>query len=147
MARHADVIELYLSGPPMTRHEPLLGRRGPYPHPKTTYGIAAWQAEWLAAGRQRVAAPIVLDLYIRVERPPSHFTVSGGLTAAGNRHAYPPRFDVSNALKLVEDALKGLAFGDDSEICAIHASKQWVTASDERPAGTYLSLRTARPST
>jgi Holliday junction resolvase RusA-like endonuclease len=136
-------LELFLPGPPLMRREPKRAANGRmYPDPKTTRGLLAWQYVWAQAGRVFVPGPIVLELYVRCTRPPSHLSRSG-LSAAGKRWPYPPTFDVSNCLKLVEDALKGKAMPDDSHVVAIHACKSWVGVGDERAPGSYLSLRTA----
>lgn len=143
MARPGYAIDLHLPAPPLTRHEPLIGRGKPYPHPKTKAGMAAWQAVWLERGRIKVPGPITIEVYVRLERPASHRGSSNRLTAAGRAQPYPPRFDLSNVLKLVEDALKGLAFGDDSEIIAAHCSKRWVEPGYKLGTGTFVEIRHA----
>ncbi len=129
-------------GRPYTRHEPKLGPRGPYPHPQTKLGMKAWREAWFFAGSPRVASPIVMEVYVRCLRPESHLLKhDGGVSAQGKKQPWPSGFDCSNVVKLVEDALKGYAFGDDAEIIAVHASKRWVRKAED--AGTFVSIRTA----
>src|SRR5258706_13976614 len=137
------------TGRPFTRNEPLLKtirtsagyRAQHYPHPQTKRGVARWQTAWQVAGCVRVEAPIVLEVYIRCARPASHFVRDGGLSSVGKHSAYPAGFDVSNVVKLVEDALKGLAMPDDAHIVAVHSCKRWVSRASE--AGTFVTIRTA----
>lgn len=150
MARWIGEVELYLPhvpkkqdavARPYTRHEPLWGRKGPYPHPKTREGMKAWREAWFFAGSPRVPSPIVLECYVRCTRPRGHYIRNGNLSAVGKRYAYPSGFDCSNVVKLVEDALKNHAYGDDAEIIAVHAAKRWVM--DAKLAGTFVTIRTA----
>lgn len=136
-------LELFLPGKPLTRKEPHWGPRGVYPDKDTIAGMLEWERVWREAGSIFVRGPVVLEMYVRVQRPHTHLTTRGLLSSAGRKFAYPPTFDVSNCLKLVEDALKGKAMPDDSHIVGIHACKSWLGVGDEREPGTYLSLRTA----
>lgn len=139
-----SVLELHMTGDPMTRREPLRAAGGRmYAHPLTTKGLQAWWALWAQAGRICVPSPIVIEIYVRCPRPVSHLLAGGGLTSAGRKQPYPPRFDLSNVIKLLEDALKGHAFTDDSHVVALHACKQWIGPGDPRAPGTYVQIRTA----
>jgi hypothetical protein len=103
--------------------------------------MRTWRSLWMTSGRQRVEPPVVLEVYVRVQRPDYHLGVQRQVIKAGKAHPYPGGFDCSNVVKLVEDALKGMAFGDDSEIIAVHATKRWVLDRDD--AGTLVTLTTA----
>lgn len=136
-------FELFMPGKPLTRQEPLWGRRGPYPNPATTAGMRSWRSLWMAAGSPLVEEPICLEVYVRVARPATHILASGKLSSRGAGHRYPGGFDCSNVVKLVEDALKTTAtfkgaFGDDSEIVALHATKRWLRG--EGQAGTRVTF-------
>lgn len=123
------MITLRLDGPPQTRHEPLHGRRGTYPHPATTAGLDDWRAAWRAAGCPHIDGAVKLRVLIAVQRPKSHYTSKGALTRAASRVWIPTRFDISNVVKLVEDALKRYAFGDDSLIGVLEAVKTYAPES------------------
>lgn len=47
------------------------------------------------------------------------------------RHTSKP--DLDNLEKTVKDALKGLAWGDDSQVCLVEKSK-WVASGSEQPS-------------
>lgn len=135
--REAKTLTLFLEGPPLTRNEPLRGKKGMYAHPKTAAGLLAWQYVWAAAGRLRVGGPVMLEVYVRVKRPASHKTKSGSLNAEGRKYPIPPGFDLSNVVKLVEDALKHHAFGDDSQVVVLHVRKTWAGL---QPVGTEVTI-------
>lgn len=134
--RIVSTLTLFLPGPPLTRCEPLIGRRGPYPHPLTTKGMWQWQEVWAREGRLFVQGPVVVEVYVRCKRPASYMGKNGLLNTEGKKYPVPSKFDLSNVIKLVEDALKQHAFGDDSAITALHARKSWST----KPAGTEVSI-------
>lgn len=135
-------LTLFMPGKPMTRKEPLIGRRGgktvSYPHPDTKRGLNTWRQLWAIKSRQMVEGPVILEVYIRVRRPDSHRGRNGDLNARGKAYPVPLGFDVSNVVKLVEDALKTFAFGDDDQIVAIHAAKRWATLLGDE--GTEVSV-------
>lgn len=136
--RSVRCLTLFMPGKALTRKEPLIGRTGSYPHPETTRGLKLWGEVWLADGKRYVEGPVIVEVYVRVNRPPSHLNKGGEINAAGRRHTVPPRFDLSNVIKLVEDGLKGLAMGDDSLVAGLHAMKQWATIT--RPAGVEVTI-------
>lgn len=127
---------------PMTRHEPLRSRNGSmHNNPKTTRGLLAWRAVWVADGRRHVEGPVVLEIYVRVQRPKSHLRVGHGLNTEGKKFPVPTGFDLSNVIKLVEDALKDHAFGDDTLVARLHVTKSW-TSPGKQP-GVEVSVSRA----
>lgn len=143
-ARVCEALTLFMPAlegkKPMTRHEPLIGRKGPYANPSTTAGMMAWRALWVADGRRHVEGPVLLEVYVRVKRPKTHLRVGHGLNVEGRKYPVPTGFDLSNVVKLVEDALKLHAFGDDALISAIHAHKSWASGKD---AGVEVTIAKA----
>lgn len=130
------MILLRLDGPPQTRREPLHGRRGTYPHPATTAGLEDWRAAWREAACPHIDGAVKLRIVIGVQRPASHYTTKGVLTTKARRIWIPPRIDISNVVKLVEDALKQRAFGDDSLVAVLEGAKSYAPAS-------YVTVRIA----
>lgn len=134
MTRPVASLKLYLPGDPIARAEPKIvrfgNRAGLADSPVTKKGKADWLSVWLNAGQPRLdAGPILLTLEIVIDRPKSHFG-TGAKAATLKPHA--PRIpttkpDVSNVLKLVEDALKSRAFDDDSHVVQVHAHKRYAT--------------------
>lgn len=83
---------------------------------------------WRATGAERPPdVPLELWVTLVLARPRSHFRANGELNAAGLRTPVPVRKpDVDNALKLVMDALNGLAYRDDVQIVAASVSRRWA---------------------
>lgn len=136
--RLVQTMTLFLPGKPITRHEPQKGRHGFYSHPATIAGMNCWRELWMIDGRKYVEGPVIMEIYIRVRRPAGHRTKAGELTAEGKRRTIPTVFDCSNVAKLVEDALKDHAFGDDTLIVSLHVHKRWATLLGD--AGTEVSI-------
>jgi Holliday junction resolvase RusA-like endonuclease len=82
--------------------------------------------EWRRQGSPYLKGPVEVELLVIRSRPQSHLLVNGvALSSEGHKYPIPPRPDCSNVLKLVEDALKRLAFGDDAEIACAFVSKAY----------------------
>jgi crossover junction endodeoxyribonuclease RusA len=86
------------------------------------------QAAWLRAiqaaahGCLPIDGPVAVVITFRMPRPQGHYTKRGELREAAPLHpAVAP--DVDKLIRLVFDALTGLAFGDDSRVVAVTASK------------------------
>ena len=141
-----NAIILTLPGPPIARSEPTIGRRGTrsimFDSTKTRVGKHSWLAVWLEAGQPRLPdAPLTLNLTIFCDRPQGHYRKDHSLSAAGLRTPYPTtKPDVSNVIKIIEDALKGRAFRDDSQIIGINAIKRYGQAR------TVVTIRVIDPS-
>lgn len=95
--------------------------------------------EWVACGRPRLAdGPLGLEVTFYFPRPKGHFNTKGLLNAEGLRHPAPTgRPDADNLLKLIWDALNGLAWRDDSQFCDVHVRKAYC--SDGCVPGVSLS--------
>jgi Holliday junction resolvase RusA-like endonuclease len=151
LSPYAQPIRIVLEGKPIGRKEPIITRKGPYPqlsdHKTTREGKKAWLAAWRAAGSPRLPGdgPIAARLTVLLERPPTHLLRDGvSLSAEGRRWPMPSmKPDLSNVLKLAEDALKGHAFGDDCRIVAVLVSKDW--APPGTPASTTFALSPFHP--
>lgn len=122
-------IDLKLSGPPQTRHEAKhLGQGRSFPDRRTVQGVNAWRSAWEALGDPPpcVDGPVLVTVAICCRRPPSHYGRDGvTLNTTGRRRPLPYRPDVDNVAKLVLDALKRRAFGDDCDVGALCVSKSW----------------------
>lgn len=95
---------------------------------------------WRATGQERFPdEPLELLVSLVVERPAAHLKVNGDLSALGKRHPMPRRKpDVDNALKLVMDALNGLAYRDDVQIVDARVRRRW--ARPDEAACTVVTL-------
>lgn len=143
--------ELKMDGPAMSRREPEIDTRGGrvrvYSHPDTKAGLAAWKMVWMTQGRPHAGGAFWLQVTIECRRPRAHFLQDGRtLSAAGKRSPRPTvKPDCSNVVKLIEDALKGLAFGDDKDCVWLQAEKVWssrdrVTVHFDRWVGSSREL-------
>jgi Holliday junction resolvase RusA-like endonuclease len=86
---------------------------------------------WERAGEQRFEddQALRLDCSFYFERPASHFGTgrnAGELKTWAAFKEPTGRPDLSNLVKLVEDALNGNAFKDDSRIVVINAQKRYA---------------------
>lgn len=126
-------IYLAIPGEPRGQGRPRFARVGAgvrtYTDAKTAATAVAIRAAWMRAGRPRLAdGPVRLKVLAMLARPKGHYRRDGYLSAAGLRSKYPTRKpDVSNVLKLCEDALNGLAWRDDACIYGAEVVKVWQT--------------------
>lgn len=82
---------------------------------------------WRAAGSPYLGeTPIALTVELYEQRPATHFTTKGDLSAEGRRKKYPARKpDLDNVLKLIGDALNGCMWRDDAQIVTVHVARVW----------------------
>ena len=73
------------------------------------------------AGQAPVDGPVLVTVLFRFARPKSHSKAA----RADDNHAQKP--DLDNLCKAVLDALNGICWADDSQVCQIRASKAWRT--------------------
>ena len=85
---------------------------------------------------------LVLELLFVVERPQSHFRTgkNAGLLKV-SAPVYPAvKPDSTKLTRAVEDALKGITWGDDAQIVDQHAFKRYADAQRPVP-GVYVAIR------
>lgn len=105
---------------------------------------------WQRAGEPRFEdeTPLLLDVSFYFERPASHFGT--GRNAGKLKPSAPPepisRPDLSNLVKLVEDALNENAFKDDSRIVRTTAAKRFTQTAALARRGPYTEI-VLRPAT
>ena len=99
------------------------------------------QAAWLkaiqaaATGCELLDGPVRVSVAFRMPRPKGHRTKRGLLREAAPLHPTVAP-DLDKLLRLVFDALTGLAFGDDARVVAVIASKGYATPGREGAAIT-----------
>lgn len=91
------------------------------------------RAAWAEAGSSRLYdGPVELTIVAYMQRPKAHLRASGQLSAEGERHPHPTKKpDASNIAKLVEDALNGCAWRDDSQVVDLIIKKRWAFGPQE----------------
>ncbi len=96
-------------------------------------------AEIAMAGATPWDGPIDLDLEFVLERPKSHWKKSGGLTKSAPRHhvSMPDRCKLARA---VEDAMTGIVYKDDSQVCAGETRKRYIAVRGAYP-GVIVKVR------
>jgi len=98
------------------------------------------RAAWVECGRPWVDGPLVMRVEVTVERPGSHWRVNGELSAVGKRAPYPTRRpDLSNVMKMVEDALNGCAYKDDAQIVEARLTRRWARRGHGESVLVYVA--------
>lgn len=142
-------VLLARDGEPVGQGRPRFVRSTGHAHtPDGTRSAAQeWKALWYEAGAPRLDGPLSLTVVARHTRPRGHWRRDGSLSAAGERSARPTkRPDLSNIIKLIEDALNGLAYPDDAQIVEYQACrKEWAKA--DVPPQTVVLIRPWDPRT
>ena len=98
-----------------------------------------------AAGATIVPRPgaVHLNLTFSFARPAKHVKKNGELSAEGKRVAFPTtQKDLDKTTRAILDALTGIAYEDDSQVCLIVALKHWgepgvkITVGESREPDT-----------
>lgn len=127
-------MRVVVPGPPRGKDRPRFVRATGRTY-TTTPTLRAEQRireAWQQSGYGRVdGEPLELFVGVVLERPKTHYRVNGGLSAAGRRSSIPMRKpDVDNTLKLVCDALNGVAYCDDVQIVDARVRRRWAAAGE-----------------
>lgn len=127
------MIDLLVAGEPKGKARPRFDTRSgrTYTPTPTLRAEQRIQNEWIAAERPVLDGPLAMTVTIVLVRPQAHWKRDGSLSAAGQRAPWPLRTpDVDNALKLVADALNGLAYRDDALIVQASITRRWANAGE-----------------
>lgn len=113
-------------------------------HPKTEQSYARWRDAWLDTDtRPYIEGPVTAIVEERRLRPAGQILADGWtLSSAGRARPFPiVAPDVDNVQKAAFDALKNLAFDDDSRIVNLAHTKRYVLS--KRLAGVRLTIKPA----
>jgi Holliday junction resolvase RusA-like endonuclease len=126
----ADRIVLRVPGAPVGKDRPRFSRTGRvYTTAQTARAQNDLRVVWQQAGAPRLPddMAVALTVVLQVERPQSHWRKDGSLSAEGLRHPRPRsrKPDVDNVAKLVMDALEGLAYRNDVQVCSLRVLRRW----------------------
>lgn len=127
------MIEFTVPGTPQGKARPRFNRvTGTTYTPKETQQAERLvQAHWMAAGRVTLDGPLSFHVEAVMARPKDHWKKDGTLSAGGERSPWPLKVpDVSNVLKLVEDALNELAYRDDALIVHASGTRRWANPGE-----------------
>lgn len=127
---NATSFRLTILGTPVGKARPRFDTRTGrvYTPSRTVIAEDLIRAAWRDAGEPRLPndAALMFRVEVELERPRSHLRRDGELSAAGLRSKWPTRRpDVDNCLKLALDALNGVAFRDDKQVCEVFARRLW----------------------
>ena len=132
---------LWIPGEPVGKAERTAGKRRHLTSETRAY-MQIVQEVWAYNGRPegRSGSPIDFVLTAYYKRPKDHYRVGGELSVKGLREDIPLRKpDITNVVKLVEDALNGLAWKDDAHVFAQTNRKHWATPGHVDP-GVALTV-------
>lgn len=95
----------------------------------------AWRSE-------AVSGPVRVSVVFRLQRPKSHFGTGKNIAAvkpsAPVEHTQVP--DVDKLARAILDALTGVIFEDDKQVCGLHLTKRWV----EEGEGALIIVETEK---
>ncbi len=135
-AKNMIQIEVFGVPRPGGSKIPGINKQGKqYVRPASKYTAEWMQTVRLAARAQYkgrlLGDAVVMDLEFRMPRPKYHFRKNGTLTnGAPTSHTKTP--DRTKLLRSTEDALKGIVFKDDCQVCMGETIKRYCTV-DEKP--------------
>lgn len=137
----SDVVSFFVPGRPFAKQRPRFGRGRAYTHPETAAAEKAlrWYAEraadWapLASGTPW-QGPIELTHVTIYAVPPSW---SARRAETSDWHVARP--DQDNVLKLTKDALNGVLWIDDAQVCVVRALKRYARPGEEE--GLHVRVR------
>jgi Holliday junction resolvase RusA-like endonuclease len=78
----------------------------------------------LMKNRELYAGPLLLNVTFYRPRPKGHFTGKGALTRSAPKHP-TTKPDLTKLIRPLEDALRGVVFKDDAQICETQARKRY----------------------
>ena len=136
-----DGFSFLVLGKPIGKGRPRFANGRTYTDERTTSAEDTIYNAWKANGVTRLEGAIHLDVQLGVERPKSHYTSKGELSANGRRHPFPDnkKPDVDNALKLVMDALNTRAWKDDVQVVDARVERVWAQRAYTRVIARQLS--------
>ena len=70
------------------------------------------------------SGPVTVSLICNFPRPKSHFNTRGLSPRAPEHHAQKP--DAENVAKAILDALTGVCWKDDAQVCSLAVHKAWT---------------------
>jgi len=123
-------MTLYIPGIPQPLRRHRQGRGRSYDDPRNAPNREAIRYAWLAQAESDMtqAKTIGLRATFAFPRPKSHYLRGQLRDAAPQWHRSRP--DVDNLLKLVLDALNGIAYGDDAQVVAITGQKRYCAVNE-----------------
>lgn len=101
----------------------------PTKHPVNAFKSTARMALQSVYTGPPLAGPVAMSVVFVFPRPSNRIWKTRPMPR--ERHAKKP--DCENVLKSLQDALTGLAFVDDAQICEYRDVSKWIAAGHEQP--------------
>ena len=123
-------IQFTVAGKPVAQGRPRFARRGKF---VTTYDpeksrsfkeIVKSQAIEKGADKHMLEGPLKITLVFRIQRPKGHHGKKGLRPSAPTHHIVKP--DIDNLTKLICDALEGICYARDQQICEAYGRKEYA---------------------
>jgi len=77
-----------------------------------------------------MAAPVILSVVFRCQRPKSHFNKSGLRASAPSACTSATHGDIEKLVRSTNDALTGVLFDDDRQVVSLVASKRYCEETE-----------------
>ena len=97
-----------------------------------------WAAKVARKGTPITSEPVEVGAVFRFPRPKAHYRKDGGLKewAEWQKHVGKP--DLDKLLRAILDALTGIAWVDDSQVCALGRSEKRYVLPGESPGASVM---------
>jgi Holliday junction resolvase RusA-like endonuclease len=127
------MISFFIPGRPFSKQRPRFAKGRAYTHPETAAAekAIAWYAQRAIGASAPLAGPVSLVyecIFVLPEKPKKG--------ASSDWHIYRP--DLDNMEKLL-DALNGLAWKDDSQVCAKISLKRYAEIDEEEGVHVHVA--------
>lgn len=131
-------VEFFAPGRPATKGstrsfmspQGRLVTTGMNPRTKAWQGVVACAAQ-MAGVQFQAEGPVALVLEFVFARPKGHRTSKGALSRSATSCPVTRSVgDLDKTVRACLDALSGVAFRDDSQVCALTASKRWAVEGE-----------------
>jgi Holliday junction resolvase RusA-like endonuclease len=131
----------------------FLGRHDKRPHvkPVNEARLKRWrkkvrgEAEHAMAYHDQITGPVKVQLVFAFDRPASHYgTGRNAALLRANAPAFPDNRatkDIDKLERALFDALSGVVFADDSQVCDVRARKVWAGESEHAPASPGVRIQ------
>jgi Holliday junction resolvase RusA-like endonuclease len=120
-------IKFTIPGDPVGKARPRATSAGPYVRMYTPKKTAQYEELvrhcFRQSGGKMLSGPVCLEAKLYLQMPKSLSQKKQRELAYSNCEKKP---DIDNVIKIIGDALNGIAYKDDSSIVSVTATKQWA---------------------
>lgn len=131
------VVEFSVPGTPVGKGRPRFARRGGFVTAYTPEKTASYEnlvkmvASHAMLGRHPIEGPVSLDLTLLVT-PPASWSKKKIDAAIGGNVLPTSKPDIDNVLKAICDAMNGVVFCDDKQVCNARVEKRYAGVAEAR---------------